>query len=189
MSRSELIQIPDGFGGFIPVPVTNVYRENRPDSRLRQVIQLEGRHYFEKVNGALDATYRWSHDDFGVTSHTFQVEWRQGIGERAYVTPFFRYYTQSAAEFYVHSLNGVVPDEEMPANDPDGQGPNYSADYRLSALDATSYGVRVHCQLNETFSINASYERYDMQGWGSNAAPAGEYPDADMWTFSVGAQF
>jgi Protein of unknown function (DUF3570) len=187
VQRTDIVQIPDGLGGFIPFPVRNLYLENRPDSRLRQVLQLEGRHFFEKANGALDAIYRYSHDDFGINSHTFQVEWRQGLGQHVYVTPFFRYYRQNEADFFVQTLDGV-PIEE-PYENPTGAGPHYSADYRLSAFDATSYGVKLNWQINETFSFNAAYERYDMEGRGEATAPDAAYPDADMWTFGVSAKF
>ena len=187
VQRSGFVQVPDGGGGFISVPVTDIHRENRPDSRLRQVFQLEGRHYFERVNGALDAIYRYSHDDFGVNSHTFQVEWRQAIGGHLYITPFFRYYRQSEADFFVQTLDDVPIDE--PYGDPSGQGPHYSADYRLSAMDATSIGLKLRWQINETFSLNAAYELYDMEGRGSDAAPSQAYPDADMWTIIVTAEF
>lgn len=85
-----------------------------------------------------------------MTSHTFQLEWRQGIGSKLEETPFVRYYTQTAASFFVRTLDNVPVD--VPMEDPDGSGPNYSADYRLSAFDALSGGLRVRYQFNDTFS-------------------------------------
>ena len=82
VQRTDIVSIPDGDGGFIEFPVVNLYRENRPDSRFRQVVQLGGRHYFEAARGALDAVYRFSHDDYGVTSNTLQLEWRQAVGSK-----------------------------------------------------------------------------------------------------------
>jgi Protein of unknown function (DUF3570) len=187
VQRSSVVLVPNGAGGFTPVPVTNLHRENRPDSRLREVIQLQARRYFEPARGALDAIYRFSHDDFGVNSHTAQLEWRQSIGEHLYITPFYRYYRQNAADFFVQTLDELELEE--PAADPQGERPHYSSDYRLSAFDATSLGVKVHWQINETFALHAAYERYDMEGRGAQAAPAAAYPDADMWTIGVTAQF
>jgi hypothetical protein len=51
IQRGELVTIPGGG----TIPVTNIYRENRPSSRLRGVLQLQGTHYFEKTSSALDA--------------------------------------------------------------------------------------------------------------------------------------
>ncbi|HEX2747448.1 MAG TPA: DUF3570 domain-containing protein, partial [Verrucomicrobiales bacterium] len=189
VQRTDIVSVPDGAGGTIDFPVDNLYRENRPDSRLRQVIQVGGRHYFDPVKGALNAVYRFGHDDFGVNSHTFQLEWRQSIGTRLEVTPFFRYYHQSEADFFMRTIDGLPID--TPANDPDGSGLNYSSDYRLSSFDAISGGVRLRYKINDTFSATAAYERYEMTGSGGagRTAPEQAYIDANMWTFGISAEF
>jgi hypothetical protein len=187
VQRDEIVQIPDGNGGFIDLPVTNLYRENRPDSRLREVLQFEGTHYFEKADGALDAVLRFTHDDYGVLSETAQLEWRQNLGGHVQVIPFFRYYHQNAADFYMRTLDGLKL--TTPANVPDGSGPNYSADYRLSSFDAVSLGLRLRYQINDNFSATAAYERYSMVCSGSNTAPDQAYPQANIWTFGVSAAF
>ncbi len=188
VQRTDIVELPDGEGGTIQLPVVNLYLENRPDTRFRQVLQFGGRHYFDKVQGAADATYRFSHDDFGVSSHTVQLEWRQAVGKRVEVTPFFRYYHQSAADFFVNTLDDVPV--ETPSNDPDGSSPNYSADYRLSNFDAVSGGLKLRWRINETLSASAAYERYEMSGnGGSDSSPSQSYVDADMWTFGLTAQF
>ena len=189
VQRSEVQTVPDGSGGTIDVPVTNVYRENRPDSRFRQVLQLEGRHYFEPAMGALDATLRLSHDDYGVFSQAVQLEWRQEAGEIFEIVPFFRYYNQNEADFFVRSLDGLPVG--TPMNDPDGSGVNYSADYRLSSLDAVSGGLRLYCHINDHFTVSAAYERYVMGGTGGASGRSQDeaYPSADIWTFGVSADF
>ena len=188
VSYTSSIEIPDGEGGVNIIEIDNLYPENRPDSRFRQVIQLNARRYFEKLHGALDATYRYSHDDFGINSNTFGLEWRQEIGERFEVTPFIRYYRQSAADFYVDSADGLF--DSPPPDQPAG-APYYSADYRLSHFEALSGGVKLRWKFNETFSAAATYERYEMSGLGADyeRAPSEAYVDADMWTFGITAQF
>ena len=189
IQRTEIVSFPDGLGGTIFIPVDNIYPENRPDSRFRQVLQFEGRHYFEAADAALDAVLRFSNDDFGVLSQTLQIEWRQQVGEKLQLVPFFRYYHQSAADFFVRSLDGL-PIGTPPAN-PDGSGLNYSADYRLSSFDAVSVGLRARFRFNEVFSANATYERYMMNasGGGGDVAPGAAYPNADIWTFGLSAEF
>ena len=188
VQRTDIVELPDGEGGTIELPVVNLYLENRPDTRFRQVLQFGGRHYFDAVRGAADATYRFSHDDFGVTSHTLQLEWRQAIGDRIELTPFFRYYNQTAADFFVNTLDDVPV--ETPSDDPDGSAPNYSADYRLSNFDAVSGGLKLRWRINETLSASAAYERYEMSGnGGADSSPSQSYVDADMWTFGLTAQF
>ncbi len=190
VQRNESVFIPDGFGGFIVIPIVNMYRENRPDDRFRQVLELGVRHYFETPDAALDATLRLSYDDYGIFSQTLQVEWRQAIGGKFEVVPFIRCYHQDEADFFVNTLNGVMP-AGTPSGDPDGSGPNYSADYRLSGFTSLSGGVRAGCRFNDHFSATASYERYVMNGYGgsSGRAPHQAYPSADIWTFGLHARF
>ncbi|MDE0836988.1 MAG: DUF3570 domain-containing protein [Akkermansiaceae bacterium] len=185
VQRTEIVIIP-----FIgPLAVDNIYNENRPGDRFRQVLQLEAKHYVEKADGAIDAVLRLSNDDFGVFSQTVQLEWRQQVGENFQVVPFFRYYHQSAADFFVQSIDGLAIGTP-PAN-PDGNGLNYSADYRLSSFDALSGGLRLRYRFNDYFSASATYERYVMSGTGStsNQAPGPAYPSANIWTFGLAAEF
>jgi len=170
------------------ISVVNIYPENRPSHRFRQVLQAEGKHYFEGAHAALDGVLRLAQDDFGVFSQTLQIEWRQEVGERFTVTPFFRYYHQSAADFFVNTLNGMNISD--PSN-PSTSDPNWSADYRLSSLDAISGGLRLRYQFNDTFTANACYERYVMSSNGnsSETSPDASYPSADIWTIGVRAEF
>jgi len=174
-----------------PIEYVQAYRENRPDSRLRQILQLEGKHYFETPDGVLDGVLRLGHDDYGVFSQTVQLEWRQSVGEHFQVIPFFRYYNQNAADFFVNTLDGLLPNGVIPVYDTNGSSPNYSSDYRLSSLNAISVGLRLRYQFNDTFSTTASYERYAMSGSGSasDQSPSQSYPSASIWTFGVSAAF
>lgn len=183
VQREEIVTIVPGF----TIPVVNIYRENRPDERFRQVLRLEGQHYFEEAKGTLGADLRLSHDDFGIFSQTVEVQWRQELGERLLLVPFFRYYHQNAADFFVRSLNEVAIGD--PAADPKGNGPNYSADYRLSSLSARSFGLRLHWQITDAFSAMAAYERYVMDGVGDDTAPGQAYPSADLFTLGARLQF
>jgi hypothetical protein len=189
VQRTDIVAIDDGMGGTINIPVDNLYRENRPDARFRQVLQLEARRYIEPADGVIDGMLRLSHDDYGVFSQTVQIEWRQSIGENFQVIPFIRYYHQNAADFFVTSINGLPI--ATPSADPDGSGINYSADYRLSSFNALSGGVRLRYQFNDIFSATASYERYVMSGSGSasDRSPEQAYASANIWTFGISAEF
>ncbi len=189
VQRTDLVPIPDpgNPGSFINIPVINPYRENRPDTRLREVLQVGVTHFFENLRGAADATYRFSHDDYGVNSHTLQVEWRQKVGSSWEVVPFARYYNQCAADFFVQTLDNLPIG--TPPGLPRGDGIHYSADYRLSSFDALSGGLRVYYKLNDTVTFSASYERYSMNGQGSKSSPSQAYIDADIYTIGIGAKF
>ena len=189
IQRTDVEQVPDGLGGTVDIPVVNIYRENRPDSRFRQVLQFEARHYVEPASGAIDGVLRLSNDDYGIFSQTFQLEWRQEIGENLVVVPFFRYYRQNEADFFAQSLDGLPVG--VPPSDPDGSGINYSADYRLSSFDAMSGGIRLQYRFNEMFSASAAYERYVMSGVGSAADQSQNeaYISANIWTVGISAEF
>jgi len=187
IQRTTIVTIPGPFGP-IEVPVVNVYRENRPDSRFRQVLQLGARHYFDPVNAALDGELRLSHDDFGISSQTVQIEWRQEVGEHFQAVPFIRYYHQNEADFFTNTLDNHPG---TPAAFPTGNSPNYSADYRLSSFDSLSGGLRLNYNFNDHLGLSAAYERYVMDGTGSASgrAPDQAYADADIWTFGIHAAF
>lgn len=172
---------------FFGIPVTNLYRENRPSSRLRAVLQLQGTHFFPSANAALDAILRLTQDDYGISSQSLQLEWRQGLFDRLELTPFVRYYQQTAADFYHRTLNGL--NVGTPQDYPDGSGVNYSADYRLSSMAALSLGLKTRLRLTDNISVSATYERYEMAGIGGDQAPAQAYPTASMWTFGVSFLF
>lgn len=176
----KVIQRNELFGA---IPVTNIYRENRPSSRLRAVLQLQGTHFFTNANAALDAIVRLTQDDYGITSQSLQLEWRQGLFNRLELTPFARYYQQTAADFYHKTLNGL--NVGTPREFPDGSGVNYSADYRLSSMATMSLGLKSRLRLSENLFLSATYERYEMTGIGGDQAPAQAYPTASMWTFGV----
>jgi hypothetical protein len=118
---------------------------------------------------------------------SLQVEWRQSLFERLEITPFFRYYQQNAADFFRNSLNEV--NVATPQNYPDGSGPNYSADYRLSSMATMSLGLKTRYRFTENFTASVAFEQYDMSSVGSNQAPAAAYPTACMWTFGVNLTF
>lgn len=187
VQRDEVVIVPDGLGGTVELPVVNIYPENRPDERFRQVLQLEGLRYFESAKGALDVVLRLSNDDYGIFSQTLHAEWRQEVGEKLQIVPFVRFYHQNAADFFVNTLNGLPV--ATPSPDPDGSGPNYSADYRLSSFNAMSGGIKLAWQFHEKFEIAAAYERYMMEGSGSDTSPDQSYPTANIWTFGASARF
>ncbi len=178
--------VPDGLGGT--VDVVNLYRENRPAERLRTVLQLQGTHFFNRPQAALDALWRISNDDFGVFSQTWQLEWRQSFWNgRVELIPFGRYYLQSAADFFYNTLDEVrgARAEDYPM----GRGPHYSADYRLSSLQTASLGLKLRLRLGEHCSFSAACEDYRMQGRGSKQAPAEAYPRARLLTLGVSFLF
>jgi hypothetical protein len=110
--------------------VPTLLPDTRPDHRDMFSWLTRYRHHFASANGTLQAEYRFFHDDWGITAHTFEAGWEQQLNEHWAVRPGLRYYTQGAANFY----SPVIP-RPTPAA--------LSSDQRLGAFGGLSPTVRV----------------------------------------------
>ncbi len=75
--------------------------ERRPVERNQFTLDLRYVLHVAAANGALHLGYRFFQDDWGIGAHTFDIDWAQPLGHGWMLTPRMRYYTQSAADFYV----------------------------------------------------------------------------------------
>jgi hypothetical protein len=157
------------------------FPENRPSERERLIGFFSVTHTLEEQRATIETSYRVLNDDWGVFSHTLEMAWFQRLGEHLILRPAVRYYRQSAADFYVVDLDGSPID---PSPDPTGDPPYYSADYRLSAMETWMLGGKVIWEVNEQLSIDATYERYLMNGR-DGITPDSAYVDADVFTVGV----
>jgi len=175
--RRETEVLPDIF-----LPLT--FPENRPADRTRRIWFFNVKRFFVPIGGSLDFDYRYFNDTWGVESHTFDLEWYQKIGENLIIRPKYRYYSQNAADFYTLDLTGTPID---PRDTVLGQAPYYSPDYRLGKFDTHTYGVKVILKLNDRFGVDASFERYEMDG--KDDTPESAFPDADVLTLGASLWF
>ncbi|MBK1880589.1 DUF3570 domain-containing protein [Pelagicoccus mobilis] len=166
------VEVLPGFFLFQEAP------EHRPDERLRRIWFANVKRFFPEVRGSVDIDYRYFDDSWGVESHTFDFEWYQKIGDKWTLRPSYRYYRQSAADFYYPDLNGVDID---PFDPEPGVGPFYSADYRLAKMETESYGLKVIYDLTGEVSLDFSWERYEMKGR-DGVTIEDAFPDADILT-------
>ena len=157
------------------------YGENRPDERSKWTAYVAVNRTIAQLNGALEASYRYYHDTFGTSAHTVDLAWFQKLGEHLILRPGFRFYEQSAADFYVVSLNGA---SFTPSARPNPAGPFYSADYRLSAFRSYNYGLKAIWTINAAWSLDAALEKYEMHGRDGVTSPSA-YPTATITTFGV----
>lgn len=75
--------------------------EERPNERNQVNGNLRFVQHFDRLDSSLHFDYRIFSDDWGITSHTFQSDWVQPIGQSGWtITPRIRYYSQSASDFY-----------------------------------------------------------------------------------------
>lgn len=122
--------------------------DSRPGARSQWAWSNAYRRFFSDPSAALHLDYRYYHDDFGVRSHTLELNWHQNLldGDLR-VIPGLRYYSQSGADFY------------RPVNDFSLLGVHQSSDYRLAPYGALSANLGLELQLAE-FRLHLSLERY-----------------------------
>jgi hypothetical protein len=158
------------------------FAENRPDERDKRIVLIGLNRSFPEVNGAIDATYRYYNDTFGIDAHTIDLAWFQRLGSRVVLRPSFRFYDQSAANFYIYNLDqtSIVPT----GSGPQRGGPFYSSDFRLSAFRAYTRGIKVIWNINDAFTVDASFERYEMHGR-DGVTPQSAYCRANIGTLGI----
>lgn len=156
----------------VVLPLT--FGENRPDERDKWTAYAALNRAFPRIDGTAEANYRLFRDSFGTTAHTLELAWYQQLGTRLILRPSVRLYQQSAADFYRIDLDGsdIVPGER-----PNPAGPFFSADYRLSDLYSTTYGVKAIVTVGTHWQFDAAIERYEMRGR-DNVTSASAYPRA-----------
>jgi Protein of unknown function (DUF3570) len=148
----KIISMVDGTTGE-----TLDYRtELRPDSRLRQSFYWKA--VYHLTEDVIHISYRYYWDDWGIRSNTVDLHYHFDLGGDFYVEPQFRYYTQSAADFYHHSLvDGATL-------------PRYaSADYRLAQMTSTSYGLKLAMTIGKDSELSARVTYMKQTG---NSHPA-----------------
>ena len=114
---------------------TNVFHladdiERLPDTRIKTPIGLRF-NYFINEYLSLRTYYRYYFDDWGVNSHTVNIEMPIKISDKFTLYPSFRYYTQTAADYFAPYNEHLSTDQY------------YTSDYDLSKFDANQYGFGV----------------------------------------------
>lgn len=165
---------------FEGYPFPTLQHETRPDYRENQIAMVTLTHFFDPLNASAEISYRFYHDTFDVNAHTASFAWFQKIGRHVVVAPVFRYYRQSAANFYHASLPGFEDDPDVPRY--------YSADYRLSEMETFTYGVQVTVTLWERLLLDAGYKRYEMVGL-DGVTSQEMYPSANIITVGARLKF
>lgn len=151
----------------------NLY-EHRPDSRQRLSLYTELRQAFGQQVLTLD--YRLTDDDWQVQSHTLGARWHQPLGQAFYLQPDLRWYRQSAAYFYRHSL---VHHEDI-----SGSVINVryaSADRRLAAFDALTTGVRLGWLPSSRQDLSLRLAHYVQNGDSHPADAIGAQREIDFF--------
>jgi hypothetical protein len=142
-------------GIFLP----ETFGENRPNARNKGDVFASVNRAFPAVDGALEASYRFYHDTWGITANTLDILWVQKAGVHFIFRPDLRLYHQSAAQFYTYNLeNSGLRSTHNPG------GPFYSSDARLSALDSVDFGLKSIWKVNDRIQFDAALEGYRQRG-------------------------
>lgn len=125
--------------------------EGRPDERIIESIYSAYKVYL--TGDVLDLAFRYYWDDWDITSHTLDIRYRRKLSDNQFLQPRLRYYHQSAADFYTHSLvdNTPIPDYA-------------SADFRLAEFDAYTLGLKFGKQTGENKEHAITVEYYTQIG-------------------------
>ncbi|MCH4552584.1 DUF3570 domain-containing protein [Aestuariibaculum lutulentum] len=105
--------------------------ERLPDSRFKIPVGMRLNYYLNEMF-VLRTYYRYYSDDWGITSHTAEVEVPIKISSKFTLYPSYRYYTQTAADYFAPYEMNLSTSEF------------YTSDYDLSEFNANQYGFGVN---------------------------------------------
>ncbi len=141
--------------------------DNRPRSRNASIFQWRWNHQLgdegDKLAPVLRSSYRYYSDSYAIHAHTLGLELVKPLGHGWQITPSLRYYSQSAASFYLEALYDSRLGAPFPRNfNPLSlrNGTYMSEDQRLSAFGAFTYGLQLEKELPQMWSVSASVEYY-----------------------------
>lgn len=131
--------------------------EKRPKNRLKQAVYWESRYHL--THDVVALSYRYMTDDWGVMSHTAEVRYRWMLHNGWFIEPHFRYYQQTAANFWKPYL--TQQDYQDIAN---GSLTAASADYRLGHLQDRTFGIKVGQNMPDGKQWSARVELFRQSG-------------------------
>jgi hypothetical protein len=168
--------------------------DQRPDSRDTWIGLARWNHFVEPLDASMRTSYRYYSDTFGVRSHTLGLEWVQPAGKWTF-TPGARYYSQSAASFYLDPLLNAQGQYDqlavlMRAFD---KGDSYqSTDQRLAAFGAITWSMKVAYALSANTVADVKFETYRQTAalhWGEAGSPGLDPFQATFWQVGLTHRF
>ena len=108
--------------------------EKQPDSRTKLPIGLR-LNYFIGDDVIVRSYYRYYTDDWGLTSHTASIEIPYKVTPFFSLSPFYRYYTQTATKFFAPLYQHKVDAAGNPVEQ------YYTSNYASSAFNSNYYGI------------------------------------------------
>lgn len=130
--------------------------ERLPDTRFKVPIGMRFNYYINEIF-TVRTYYRYYYDDWGINSHTANIEVPIKILEKFTLYPSYRYYTQTTADHFA-PYNENLSTQEF-----------YTSDYDLSDFDAHQFGMgisytdiftKMHLWKLGVKNIDFSYNQY-----------------------------
>jgi Protein of unknown function (DUF3570) len=140
----------------------------RPATRKSSVLLTRWNHHFASNGSSLKLSYRYYADSFKVSSHTAGVDWAVPLGNFT-LTPSARYFSQSAADFYVDYVPVGTPDATGGILNCFYTGDNtcgkqyVSFDQRLAAFGAITTGLKASYKLTKEWTVDGKLELYQQR--------------------------
>lgn len=131
--------------------------ERLPDSRFKVAIGGRLNWYLNEIV-TLRTFYRYYYDDWGISSNTASIEIPVKITDKFTLYPSYRYYNQTAADYFKPSQTALSTDEY------------YTSDYDLSKFTANQFGfgvsytdifAKAHIRNFGLKSIDLKFYQYD----------------------------
>jgi len=166
----RLISVVDNSGA----PLAYLF-ESRPRSRQRHSFYWGNKLALGPT--VADVGVRYYTDSWGIKGITAEVSEQVPINRYLYVKPLFRYYKQSAANFYepyLISQSGATTFSGLPAY--------ASSDARLSRFSATTIGGRIGWRLFEDSELYVEGESYRQAGTHTIAGAPGQLAGLDFFS-------
>ncbi|RWU10912.1 DUF3570 domain-containing protein [Pedobacter chitinilyticus] len=123
--------------GYLSLPFHRVYfkdgsvhQENLPNNRFKIPLGLRAS-YFLGDNVVIRTYYRFYTDNWGINAHTAEMELPVKINAFFSISPFYRYYTQTAAKYFAPYQSHTIADQY------------YNSNYDLSKFNSNFYGAGI----------------------------------------------
>lgn len=160
--------------------------DKRPSQRKQGAGLVRWNHHFAGLGSTLRSGYRYYRDTYGIRAHTFDLAWVQPVTHNFAITPLVRYFSQSAARFYYDPVTDIAV---YPG--PIGNPKHYSADQRLSAFGAVTFGLKAELQLGR-WTTDVKVEQYEQRSdWrlGGKGSPGLDAFHATILQLGLGTNF
>lgn len=153
--------------------------ESRPDKRNKTSVYLQNK-FSVFSDDAIDVDYRRMQDDWGISSDTLDLTYHKKVSDRFYFEPHYRFYRQSAADFYYPFLD-AGSDVIVTESSVQSQVAHASSDPRLAAFTADTVGLKLGFPVSDDEEYSVRVEYYQQQDDNSASALP---PGSDLYGYS-----